>query len=264
MRRLRQDNGWLLVALFLLMICASSALAIRDDYSIEFDLNDAVVQGSGTGYGGGAAGPWYYYPHSGEYIQWFYNDPFDPARMSNIELWVFIESVQHDQFYYVDIKFGWTKPAWNLDHPNAAAPPSPSALSSSAKQAQYLHTEVIKSMDKSKNWMLEEGGSIEPRANYTVNDYNPQWLFISVKGSNARVHRFVTHDCVAGGGSSPGGEDDPFGACCNRQTGTCYQAKQADCSSPNQWWELDQVVPVVRRSTPFWILAMPPVSFPFC
>jgi len=234
MKSLWQGNGWLLVTLFLLMICASSALAIRDDYSIEFDRNDAVVQGSGTGYGGGAVGPWYYYPHSGEYIQWFYNDPFNPARMSNIELWVFIESVQSDQFYYVDIKFGWTKPTWNLDHPSNTAPPSPSVLNSSAKQSQYLHTEVIKSMDKSKNWMLEEGGSIEPRANYTVSDYNPQWLFISVKGMNARVHRFVTHDCVAGGGNSGGG-DHPSGACCNRQTGQCVQSTQANCPNSNQW-----------------------------
>lgn len=267
MKRLWQGNGCLAVSLVLLMICASSALAVRNDYSIEFDLNDEAFLPSGaqyknTGYGAGAVGPWYYYPHSGEYIQWFYNDPFDPARMSNIELWVYIESVQHEQFYYVDIKFGWTKPSWNLDHPNDPRPPI--NLNSSAQQSQYLHTEVIKSMDKSKNWILAEGGTIEPRASFTVRDYNPQWLFVSVKGSNARIHRFVTHDCVAGGssGGGGGGDDEPLGACCNQQTGTCFQSKQIHCPGSHHWMGAGSDCANCQTATAIWDFGDAPSFYP--
>jgi len=257
MKRVWQGNEWSLVALLSLMICASTALAVRDDYSIEFGLNEEVVQASGTGYNNGT---WYYYPHSGEYIQWFYNDPFDPLRKSNIELWMFIASVQSDQFYHVNIKFGWTKPAWNLDHPNDPRPPI--HLNSSAQQSLYLHTEVIKSMDKSKNWMLPEGGSIEPHANYTVEDYNPQWLYVSAKGGNARVYRFVNHECVAGGGGSGGGGAEPFGACCNQQTGTCYQAKQVNCPSNHHWMGAGSDCASCQAATAIWDFGDAPSLFP--
>ena len=83
------------VILPVLILCFCSTIQAAptvDNFSITLETTNQFVTGDGSGYNdgngmvdtSGNATPWYYYPNTGWYNQWFYDDPPDPTRWKEI------------------------------------------------------------------------------------------------------------------------------------------------------------------------------------
>ena len=68
----------IICAVLILTFVSSSAFAAPtiDDFFVTFVGNE-VSEGGGSGFANGA---WFYYPNTGWYNQWFYDDPPDRER----------------------------------------------------------------------------------------------------------------------------------------------------------------------------------------
>ena len=116
---------------FLLMILSGPLLANQSTtedpsnypdswYRLVLDASGRSTSGDGHGYG---AGTWYYYPDTGWYRQWFYNQPFDTADKGRLQYVVYVRAVDATRPTTFEINVNWTTPQWS--QLNAKQPPLP-------------------------------------------------------------------------------------------------------------------------------------------
>ncbi len=182
-------------------------------YRIVFDSKGNYVRGDGDGYG---RGTWYHYPQTGWYRQWFPNGSYDPDRRGYLHYEVYIKAVDPNRPTYVEINFNWATPEWSLR--GLDRPPLPEDIQTAADESLYMGTRRLYLVD---NWFI---GTIEPIAKYTIEDYNPAWVSIDIRGRNACVYRGVMRECR--------GKE---GACCNQVNEDCFLAAEEDCKAPHKW-----------------------------
>ncbi len=185
-------------------------------YRIALDNEGNYLRGDGHGYAGGT---WYYYPQSGLWRQWFYNDPYDPNRQGRLNYQVYIQAVDPNKLTYAEVYFNWATPAWSAL--GQKRPPLPSDALTAELESQYTQSALLKLVD---NWMI---GTVEPIASYTVADYNPEWVSIDIRARNALIYRGVFRSCVP--------EDPAMGACYDSVTGDCYTCYRTQCREPWIW-----------------------------
>ncbi len=210
------------VLLLSVVIPASFAIA-QDDiedpsvypdswYRIILDSKGDYVSGDGDGYGGG----WYYYPDTGWYRQWFYNQAYDANRRGALRYEIYIKARDPNESTYVTVYADWTTPEWSqLDR---GGPPLPDDAPTAGDEYTYMGGEELYVVD---GWRI---GTVEPIRIVTVEDYNPEWVAISIRGRNAYVYRGVMRECV--------GKE---GACCDPVTEDCYLSREEDCDTPYKW-----------------------------
>ncbi|MBN1507590.1 MAG: hypothetical protein JW955_12130 [Sedimentisphaerales bacterium] len=216
---------------FIVALLCSTARAHSDDlididpnafpgayYRIILDHNGDYVTGEGDGYGGG----WQYYPDTGWYRMWFYNEPFSTSRQGYLYYKAFITAHDYSRSVSFDVRFNWTTPAWSAL--GRSRPPLPSDAPTGADEIKYMSNEVLQAMDGVFLGSPESPGSVEPMKSWTVRDYNPEWVSIDIKGRNCDIHRGVYHECR-----------DKMGACYNPNTRDCTLEYQEDCEAPYQW-----------------------------
>jgi len=185
-------------------------------FRITLGLDGEFVAGDGHGYGG----TWHYYPRTGWYRQWYYNQPYNPNRMGYLEYEIYIKAMDPSKPTYVEVRFNWATPAWSqrgLKHP-----PLPADTPAASMETTYMAGEHLYLVD---NWRI---GTIEPIAYHIIREYNPEWVSIDIRGRNAHVFRGAKHRCIVD-------EDTSEGACCNPLTGTGTLTTKDGCRSPLQW-----------------------------
>jgi len=185
-------------------------------YRITLGQGGELLAGDGHGYGAG----WHYYPQTGWYRQWFYNQPYNPNRMGYLEYEVYIKAVDRTKPTYAEVRFNWATPQWSqrgLKHP-----PLPADAPTAGDEATYMASRHLYLVD---NWQI---GTVEPIAYYIIREYNPEWVSIDIRGRNAHIFRGAKHRCIVD-------EDTLEGACCNPFNGSCTLTTEAGCPSSLQW-----------------------------
>ncbi len=173
-------------------------------FRIVLDHNGDYVQGEGDGYGGGT---WYYYPASGCWRQWFYNEPYSPDREGLLYYRVFITANDYARSVSFDVRFNWATPQWSQLGRNR--PPLPDDAPTESDEAKYMDSEEFQALDSVFLGNPENPGSVEPNKELTIGQYNPDWVSIDIRGRNVDIHRGVMRECRAKGGDSDGGTQQP-------------------------------------------------------
>lgn len=177
-------------------------------YRIVLDQNGNYVTGQGDGYGGGT---WYYYPASGYFRQWFYNEPYDPDREGFLYYRVFITANDYSKTASFDVRFNWATPEWSKLGRNR--PPLPGDAPTESDEDKYMDSEELQALDSVFLGTPEKPGSVEPNKSWTIWQYNPDWVSIDIRGRNIDIHRGAMRECrpkdgVPDGGTQPKAEMD--------------------------------------------------------
>lgn len=219
--RINQRFTWSLLTI--VMVACSGALAQNDIedpnsypgswYRIAFDKNGNYLLGDGHGYNDGT---WYYYPDTGWYRQWYYNQPYDTDRKGVLRYEVYIKAVDANRPAYAEINFNWAKPEWYQQ--GLGRPPLPKDAPTADDEARFMQNRRVYLVD---NWFI---GTIEPIVTFTIQDYNPAWVSIDIRGRNAYIYRGAWHDCRL-----------KDGACCNPANEDCFICPEEECEAPYKW-----------------------------
>ena len=193
-------------------------------------LSDPITTSGGDGDG------WHYYPASDRYIMWFYNGPYSTNHITEFDMWAFIASVDSSRTISYDISMGWTTPAWS----DSSSPPLPRDMPTLGDETHFI---VENGFDSGDDIILREG-SVEQSRSYRAHNYNPAWAFVSARGRNLMLYRWLAHETILKGAVDPGddssddpgddpGDDPPTvsGACCNSAQGQCYMTDTGTCTS---------------------------------
>lgn len=210
-------------AMVVLLCCLSSAQGQNDIenpdhfagvwYRLLLDGDGEYIEGEGDGLG------WHYYPQTDTWRMWFYNGPYDADRKGFLDYHVYTKAVDPTVPTRLEASFGWTTAAWS--HLNNDRPPLPGDMPTAADESVYMSSASIYSVNSVVT------GTVETERTYSIEEYNPEWVCITLTGKNAYVYRGAFHECVD--------DNSQLGACCNHQTGYCYQSTQSDCRSPMVW-----------------------------
>lgn len=222
-------NQWkhtLAFSMVLLCFTAPGADALTQSwYSIAFDHSGRkvditydsryIAETVTTSIGDGYNGTWYYYPALDRHIMWFHNGPYSANRKGIAELWTFIGAVDGTRLSRYELDMGWTTPQWV----NGSKPPLPANINSQASYDLYAKVRRIDSLTGS---VLREG-TREGSREFTIDQYNPEWFFVSVKGQNMVLYRSLLH------GNDTDDTPETQGVCCNQTTGDCYITTTGSC-----------------------------------
>jgi hypothetical protein len=211
----------LLVLLAVALPCARAQVGDHENpdmypgawFRLLLGSNGKFVEGGGHGYNNGT---WYNYPQTGWYRQWYYNEPYSTDREGYLKYEVYIKAIDPTRLTYAEVNFNWTTPEWSKLGLNR--PPLPGDAATADKEAKYMASRRVYLVD---GWYI---GTVEPIYSHIIKEYNPEWISIDVRGSNAYLFRGAMHECRA----KPG-------ACCNRQTGECTSTYEDECPSPLEW-----------------------------
>ena len=182
-------------AVLVFVVTPALAAPSVDVFSIALLSNNEFWFGGGSGYsdgtGLGADQAWYYYPNTGWYNQWFYDDPPDPTRWKEITYDISIET-WHAHSNQVTIALNWTTLGYNTgpDGPPPLPPLHPSV------EDYLIVREVI--FDDLVTGTVNIDGTI------TIPDYNPEWVSIDVRVTSPEyvvVEGTITHECIPAPGA---------------------------------------------------------------
>jgi len=152
-------------------------------YRIVLDSNGRYTSGDGHGY---EAGTWYYYPQTGWYRQWFYNQPFDAAGKGHFQYEAFVRPVDATKPTTVEINVNWATAQWS--QLNTKQPPLPKDAPTLREETQYMVGRGLYRIDNQ---------SIKPETQsftFTVDQYGPEWVSIDIRGQNACVYGGVIRE----------------------------------------------------------------------
>jgi hypothetical protein len=187
---------FLFSAVVILIFSAVPALAgpTTDDFSITLTYDNQFVSGSGSGYndGTGVQGtPWYYYPNTNWYNQWFYDDPPDPDRLKEIHLDLDITGLG-----LVTIAVNWSTMDFPESGPSGAPPIPPLTVD---EENNYIYRHVI------FDGFVEATTAPEHiTKDILILYYNPEWVSIDVIANvevDTTISGTITHECVPAPGA---------------------------------------------------------------
>ena len=179
------------IVLFALILCfcnTAKAAPTIDNFTITLANANEFVSGGGSGYNGGE---WYYYPNTGWYNQWFYDNPPDPTRWKIITYDIDITGLGN-----VTVVINWSTLAFPESGPDGAPPiPTPDLT-----------------IEQELSWINRESeifhGFVEEPINLTgtiiIPDYNPEWVSIDVMGFvevETTISGIITHECIPAPGA---------------------------------------------------------------
>jgi hypothetical protein len=178
-------------AVVILTFISSTVLAAptTDNFTVTLGIDNKLVSGSGTGYANGA---WFYYPNTGWYNQWFYDDPPDPDRWKIITYDIDITGIGN-----IAVVINYS----TLDYPESGSPPNgspplPGPLLDPVTEQLWINRDLVV-------W----NGYIEAVAapknitgKFIIPDYNPEWVSIDVMANGLEVpmtiEGIIVHECI--------------------------------------------------------------------
>jgi hypothetical protein len=141
--------------------------------------------GGGTNaYGEG----WYFYPDTGWWNIWFYDNPFTMEHYKRTVIPpFFVQPLYPGQPANIVLALNWSTPAWSLE----GNPPGES------RRPPIPPTDEAQNIQRWIFWM----GVIPPTGVYVeppeyIIPYNPEWVSIDVTGVNFETTGFISHECV--------------------------------------------------------------------
>ena len=161
------------------------------DYYAQVFMNNQLDPGvsGGSGWNDDGNGPWYYYPDTDWWNQWFYNDPFDRLRKKEIEVFMDIEPIPGVTESKATIAINWSTNLW-VGQPGPPIPPLP------GPDEEFIGRHIIFDGD-----VLPGDPPIHER--FYILDYNPEWVSIDIRGDNFQILgsdtqpiSTIVHECL--------------------------------------------------------------------
>jgi hypothetical protein len=199
-------NDWLNIDYSTANLHPDSSVAFDQD-TFNVKVTDSMVSPSGvtwtadpSGYNNGT---WYYYPQSEErgwWNVWFYNAPYDQNRWKEIEIELTVEPIVQGSGANAEIIVGGSTAAWAATPNGSIRPPLPSDVNSET-ESLYIDRSRYDPDDDDLEYSAEvysgaltKSQTIE--ATIIIPGYNPEWVFIDVRGFNFRiVNGYIRHRC---------------------------------------------------------------------
>ena len=169
----------------LLSLVASPAMALppfTDGFYVTFDEAGAFVEGGGDGY---EDGTWYEYPNFGWWNEWFYNDPYDDARVKRIIIKFDVAKVNPGEPLNLELVANWSTGEWaGTLNPLPPLPP----LSAGDEVLYIGRSDPVEVITAAGEYEFE----------YFLPDFNPEWVSVDVRGSNFIItNGTIYHRCLA-------------------------------------------------------------------
>lgn len=176
------------LAVFTVVLLAAPAWAVVHNDQFTATIDPAgVVTGSGTGWNGGQ---FVYYPATGWYNQWFYNDPPSWERWKWITYDISVVPQVPDPQRIIEIAINWSTMGYPMN-PNQPPLDDQWIVRDQVYVGPVLGPMCLRSLD------LEPGGKI------VIPDYNPEWVSIDIRQLEPGIEPLpitlvgcVTHECV--------------------------------------------------------------------
>ncbi len=185
------------VTLITLLVGSASALAVEDQFTVDLGSSGEILRGTGTGFNHGT---WYYYPQTGQLVQWFFNGSIDRDGKKVVEVDLTIRTLDPQQSSHVEATLNWTKTSW----PETQSGPPLPETQSPGPAAQYIEeTLLFPRTDVRQSLFLNTPVEIA--------DFCPQWVSIDIRGQNVSIEGRIRHDCVPKEGFVPPTGDRDFG-----------------------------------------------------
>jgi hypothetical protein len=153
---------------------------ITNGYNVTIDQAGMLIAGAGeNAYGEG----WYYYPQYDWWNIWFYDHPFRTDRYKTIQIEFDVFPFEPGPGYF-EIAVNWSTDLWSIEQPPGdSAPPLPGV-----DEDRYIGRETLMATE------FYEGHYV---FTYVIEDYNPEWVSIDVRGFNFQIPGgIIVHECV--------------------------------------------------------------------
>ena len=173
-----------------------------DQFCYETGLGGAT-QGCGDGYNNGT---WYVYAEWTN--QWFYDGVYDPNRWKVVQIELDVLPVEWDldpndpnddyRLESLELVINWTTPEWsalNEDRPPLPGDDFVDSSGSPIPEDQYIARSALL-IDINDEQLFSGPESRRYVLNYTIPDYNPEWVSIDVRGNYFRIEGTINHSCV--------------------------------------------------------------------
>jgi hypothetical protein len=156
-----------------------------DWFEITFSPGFTPSHYAGSGYSDESGyAPWYWYPNTEWYNQWFYNGPLDQARWKVISGCFLVRGTQASNS--VEAVLNWSTEEWPPGGPPPLPPLSP------AEETLYIH----------RTSLIAEATNVSTVA-WTpfffyeeVVGYNPEWVSIDILGNDVEIEGVIYHACL--------------------------------------------------------------------
>jgi hypothetical protein len=203
---------------------------------VKFNDVGSLVSSSSGGSGayddGTSENGWYRYDDTDFWTIWFYDHPFDQNRYKSAHIDFYVEKAGGVTPGLFELAVTWATSQWSLDQPpEDSLPPLPGT-----DEVLYVGREVL------YDGIIHAGVTLE--FDWEFMDYNPEWVGISVDGSNIQIlnnlqySSWIEHDCVGDLNLAfvITSTEEPTGACCYPDPGgsgdiLCTVTDQADCET---------------------------------
>jgi len=187
----------LAVLVLALFAVSASAGVIHDDIFNASVFPDGEVTGGGSGWNDGE---FVYYPESGWYNEWFYNDPPSPLRWKWIDYDISVvpgDGLGGD----IEIVINWSTLAWPETGPVGPPPGGVDSLTLPQEEMYIVRDAVIFSGPVTESLCLRSSDA--GAGQIIIPDYNPEWVSIDIRlvdGTGMEgpilVNGCITHQCV--------------------------------------------------------------------
>ncbi|MCK5126547.1 MAG: hypothetical protein KAR42_09845 [candidate division Zixibacteria bacterium] len=157
---------------------------IVNEWNVEFAPGGMFAGGSGTGYYGEG---WYEY-ESGWWNIWFYDHPFDDTRKKDIHIEFDAFPMDGQLPSFITVAVNWSTPEWSLvgnPPPDPRVPPLPPV-----DEAAYIGRAILLEGEYAPGHYIFD---------YTLPDFNPEWVSVDVMGDNVVVPPgtgIIDHRCM--------------------------------------------------------------------
>jgi hypothetical protein len=209
------------------------SIPLTDTFWIQINQFGMLAGGGGSGWNMDGAGPWYFYPNTNWWNQWYYDHPFSYER-KKVGRMVF-DATSNDGITpgNMTVAVNWTTPAWS---PNPEHPPIPPLTP--AEELLYIGRRIL------FQGPVLPGMPQMYTLPFEISEYNPEWVSVDVQGTNFRIGVYeqgtIEHDCIQSLDLAfviTGGEP-AVGACCYSDPlgymSLCVQTTQQDCMNTYQ------------------------------
>ena len=192
-----------LAALVAFFAAPAPASAQHEDFFwVELDAAGEVVwaNSGGTGFpygdplnpGEDGLGEWFYYPFTDWWNQWFYDDPYDPERMKKVVIEVWVEPTDTPSFLTVALNYStglWSE----VGNPELPRVPPIGPFADLAEEESFIVREEL--------FSGEILGPTPRTFKWVIEDFNPEWVSIDVRGINVRIAQvpepgYIWHLCM--------------------------------------------------------------------
>ena len=148
---------------------------ITNEFWAQVNPNGYLEEGSGTdAYGD----KWYYYENTGWWNVWFYDHPFDYERYKEITIEF---DFNPEPGGWATIALNWATPYWEPGCPPPIPPLTP------GEEQEYITRYIL------LGEIVEPGHYV---FDYTILDYNPEWVSVDIMGMNFGIFGILTHECL--------------------------------------------------------------------